>query len=190
MLAVILDILQGLCFSLVLGSCWEGLSPSLSLGPKQEPLRFAQLLSRTHSPSTSAHSHILSHPSSQSLSWHLEFIRLPKMHLEPQEYVLGERVHQDLLWSFFFFFFERISLNHGFSNPSARGNCSGKMHSSSKMLCSTRILTMLSFVLFFFFSRKQWKHRAKKYNNTHNFLKAAVLCSTPFYLQSLLPTFK
>lgn len=90
MLSVIPDRLRGLCFSPVPRKCWKGLSLYLSLGPRQEPLRFAPQLTRTRSPGTSTHWHILSSPSSRSLSWHLEFILPPKMRSEHPDYVWRE----------------------------------------------------------------------------------------------------
>lgn len=79
-LVVIPDVLLGLWFGPALSKLCKGLSGHSSPGPQREPPGFAQLLTRTHSPSTSrplVHSVSPKQPVPQC-----EFIPLPKMHLE------------------------------------------------------------------------------------------------------------
>lgn len=101
-------------------------------------------LTRTHSPSTSTHWHILSPPSSRSLSWHLQFILPPKMHLEHPDYVLREIFARFCLCLCRGHIWILISVKQ-----ETWRNYPGKDNSSCKMPFSTRMLKITILVLFF-----------------------------------------
>lgn len=83
LLPVTPDRLQGLYF-LQSQKVWEGALFVTVTWPQAGAPEVFSTAHCTHSPSTSTHWHILSPPSSQSLSWHLQCILPSQMHLSIQ----------------------------------------------------------------------------------------------------------